>query len=246
MTSQILVLPAYEPSPKLPQLVRTLSDAFAAAVVVDDGSRRVQSSAVFAETAALPNVRLLRHAANRGKGAALKTAFAEVLRAFPDAAGVVTADADGQHLADDVRRVAAASAARPDCVTLGVRTFVGRGVPFRSRLGNLWTCGEFFLLTGVWVRDTQTGLRGIPRALLPRLAALAGDRYDYEARMLVAAAKLPRPPVQVPIATVYADGNAASHYRPLADTLSTQGALFRAAFAGAGRRAGCGRTGRVL
>ena len=70
MTSQILVLPAYEPSPMLPQLVRTLSDAFAAVVVVDD--------------------------------------------------------ADSQHLADDIRRVAAASAAHPDCVTLGVRTFGGR------------------------------------------------------------------------------------------------------------------------
>lgn len=229
MPNQVLVLPAFEPGPGLPALVRALADAFAAVVVVDDGSSP-PSAAVFAEAAALPGVRLLRHAANRGKGAALKTAFAEVRRAFPDAAGVVTADADGQHLPEDVRRVAAASAAHPEALTLGVRSFGGRGVPFRSRLGNLWTCGEFFLLTGVWVRDTQTGLRGIPRALLPRVAALAGDRYDYEARMLVAAAKLPQPPVQVPVATVYDGGNGTSHYRPLADTASTQAALFRAAF----------------
>ena len=60
-----------------------------------------------------------------------------------------------------------------------------------------------------------------PRARLPRFAALAGDRYDYEARMLVAAAKLPQPPVQVPITTVYENGNGTSHYRPLADTFST-------------------------
>ena len=230
MPNQILVLPAYEPSPQLPQLMRALSDAFAAVVVVDDGSRRTAD--VFAETAALPGVRLLRHAANRGKGAALKTAFADVLRAFPDAAGVVTADADGQHLPEDIRRVAAATDAHPDRVTLGVRSFGGRDVPFRSRLGNLWTCGEFFLLTGTWIRDTQTGLRGIPRALLPRFAALAGDRYDYESRMLVAAAKLPQPPVQIPITTVYESGNATSHYRPLADTLSTQAALVRAALFG--------------
>lgn len=122
--------------------------------------------------------------------------------------------------------------AHPDRVTLGVRSFGGRDVPFRSRLGNLWTCGEFFLLTGTWIRDTQTGLRGIPRALLPRFAALAGDRYDYESRMLVAATKLPQPPVQIPITTVYESGNATSHYRPLADTLSTQAALVRAALFG--------------
>ena len=241
MPNQILVLPAFEPSPQLPNLVRALSDAFAAVVVVDDGSRR--SAAVFAETAALPGVRLLRHATNRGKGAALKTAFAEILRAFPDTTGVVTADADGQHLPADIRRVAAASAAHPDCVTLGVRSFGGRDVPFRSRLGNLWTCGEFLLLTGTWIRDTQTGLRGIPRALLPRFAALAGDRYDYEARMLVAAAKLPQPPVQIPITTVYENGNGTSHYRPLADTLSTQAALLRAAFVS--RRDAAGAAGRT-
>lgn len=132
-------------------------------VEADALAEQRRTAATFAETAALPGVRLIRHAANRGKGAALKTAFAEILRAFPDAAGVVTADADGQHLPEDIRRV----------------------------------------------------------------TALAGDRYDYEARMLVAAAKLPQPPVQVPITTVYENGNGTSHYRPLADTFSTQAALIR-------------------
>ncbi len=226
MTNLALILPAYEPSPYLPQLIRELTDDFAVIVVVDDGSR--QASAVFDEVATQTNVRLLRHPANRGKGAALKTAFADILHSLPAVAGVVTADADGQHLVPDIRRVAVATAAHPNRVTLGVRAFDGK-VPFRSRLGNFWTCGEFFLLTGRWVRDTQTGLRGIPRALLPRLAALAGDRYDYESRMLVAAVKLPEPPLQIPIATVYADGNGTSHYRPLADTLNTQSALVRAA-----------------
>lgn len=222
----VLVFPAYEPTMALAHLARQLAPEFRAVVVVDDGSRREASAEVFASVARTSNVRLLRHVANRGKGAALKTAFAEILRDFPDAKGVVTADADGQHLVDDIRRVAQAMLANPARVTLGVRSFSG-SVPFRSRLGNLWTCAEFFLLTRRWVRDTQTGLRGIPRALLPRLAALKGERYDYESRMLVAAAKLPGGPAQVPIATVYEPGNGTSHYRPLADTMSTQLALFR-------------------
>lgn len=223
-----LVIPAYEPERSLPALVAALAPDFASVVVVDDGSRSPDAADAFAALGGMPSVRLLRHAANCGKGAALKTAFADILRHAPGCAGVVTADADGQHLADDVRRVADATLANPGRVTLGVRSFSG-AVPFRSRLGNFWTCGEFFLLTRRWVRDTQTGLRGIPRALLPSLAALAGDRYDYEARTLVAAARLPGGPVQVPIATVYQEGNKTSHYRPLADTFSTQLALFRAA-----------------
>lgn len=225
----VLVFPACEPTAALPRLVRALAPEFRAVVVVDDGSRGASSRGAFDALAGVGNVRLLRHAENRGKGAALKTAFAEVLRAFPDAAGVVTADADGQHLEDDVRRVADATAAHPANVTLGVRSFDAE-VPFRSRLGNFWTRVEFFLLTGRRVRDTQTGLRGIPRALLPRLAALPGTRYEYEARMLVAAARLPGGLAQVPIATVYEPGNGTSHYRPLADTLRTQSALVTASF----------------
>ena len=227
----VLVIPACEPTPALPRLVAALAPEFRAVVVVDDGSRRPASADAFAALARIPGVRLLRHPENRGKGAALKTAFAHVLRELPDATGVVTADADGQHLAPDVRRVADATAAHPGRVTLGVRTTrpPAVAVPFRSRLGNFWTRAEFFLLTRRWVRDTQTGLRGIPRALLPHLAALSGDRYDYEARMLVAAARVPDGPVQVPIATVYEPGNRTSHYRPLADTVSTQAALVAAA-----------------
>ncbi len=224
-----LVIPAYEPARALPNLIARLAPDFASIVVVDDGSRSSDAARAFAAlaNAATPSVRLLRHATNRGKGAALKTAFDDVLRNSPDVAGVVTADADGQHLADDILRVADATLANPSRITLGVRSFSG-SVPFRSRLGNFWTCGEFFLLTRQWVRDTQTGLRGIPRAFLPSLIKLTGDRYDYEARMLVAAAHLPGGPVQIPIATVYQDGNKASHYRPLADTISTQLALLRA------------------
>ena len=104
-----------------------------------------------------------------------------------------------------------------------------KGVPFRSRLGNLWTIAEFRLLTGRTVHDTQTGLRGIPFELLPGLLNLPGERYDYEIAMLVSAALSAGGCREIPIETVYERGNRTSHFRPLADTVSTQRALFRAA-----------------
>ena len=100
-----------------------------------------------------------------------------------------------------------------------------KGFVVRSKFGNLWTLGEFRLLTGHSVRDTQSGLRGIPRELLPALLEIPGDRYDYEIRMLVRAVRRSGGIVQIPIATVYEQNNATSHFRPLADTLSTQRAL---------------------
>lgn len=228
MNRVVLTIPAFEPESRLPELIHELRRDFRDIVVVDDGS--LTAKAVFDDVRAIGGVTLLAHPVNRGKGAALKTAFAEILRRFPDAEGTVTVDADGQHLPKDVRRVAEELLRHPDRLVLGVRTFA-KDIPFRSRLGNLWTIAEFRLLTGCRVHDTQTGLRSIPRALLPSFLKIPGDRYDYEIRMLANAARRTREPIQIPIETVYENGNATSHFRPLADTINTQRALFAEVFA---------------
>lgn len=223
MSQVVIAIPAFEPEQRLVELVRRLKSDFRDIVVVDDGSHTAGD--VFEDLRTIEGVVVLSHDTNRGKGAALKTAFEEILRRFPDAVGAVTADADGQHLPEDIVRIAQSLTHHPDRLTLGVRTF-GKDIPFRSRLGNLWTVIEFRLLTGHHVRDTQTGLRGIPLAFLPLLLNIPGDRYDYEIRMLANTVLRSNSLIQVPIATVYENGNGTSHFKPLADTISTQCALF--------------------
>lgn len=227
MNDIIVVIPAYEPDDSLIGLIERLGADFDRFIVVDDGSKT--ADATFECVAGMPGVTLLRHEVNRGKGAALKTAFAKVIADFPDAAGVVTVDADGQHLPEDVANVAKATRENPGRYTLGVRAFSGN-VPLRSRFGNAWSRYFFFLLTGVMIYDTQTGLRGMPRDLLPELVAMPGDRYEYEMRMLVAAARKKLKPVQIQIKTVYLNDNKASHFNPIRDSLRTQLTLLHAAF----------------
>lgn len=227
MNNIIVVIPAYEPDDSLIGLIERLGADFDRFIVVDDGSKT--ADAIFERVAGMSGVTLLRHEVNRGKGAALKTAFAKVIADFPDAAGVVTVDADGQHLPEDVANVAKATRENPGRYTLGVRAFSGN-VPLRSRFGNAWSRYFFFLLTGVMIYDTQTGLRGMPRDLLPELVAMPGDRYEYEMRMLVAAARKKLKPVQIQIKTVYLNDNKASHFNPIRDSLRTQLTLLHAAF----------------
>lgn len=226
MRQVVVVIPAFEPDGRLPDLVRRLRTDFPAIVVVDDGSRH--AGAIFDELRTINGVIVLSHAENRGKGAALKTAFAEILKRFPDVTGAVTVDADGQHLPADIVRVADELQSHPRQVTIGARCF-GSDIPFRSRLGNLWTIAEFRLLTGRAIHDTQTGLRGIPLKSLPKLLTLPGERYDYEIGMLVNETLSSEGCREIPIKTVYENGNRSSHFRPLADTISTQRALFKAA-----------------
>lgn len=224
MEGIVPIIPAYNPGRELIAIVQGLKAHFRRVVVVNDGS--AEGLDVFTELSRTEGVTLLSHPVNRGKGAALKTAFAHLLTEDPDLVGAVTVDADGQHSIRDVLRVAEALARTTGKPVLGVRTFKA-GVPFRSRLGNLWTIGEFRLLTGRRIRDTQSGLRGIPVRFLPELVKLPGDRYEYEIRMLVHFA-FSGGIVQLPIETVYVEGNRSSHFRPFPDTFRTQRALFAA------------------
>ena len=220
-----IVVPAYNPDTRLAELVRRLLPEFGAVIVVDDGSTAGKDAI---EAAARDSAIVLRHPANRGKGAALKTAFRHILENMPGVEGVVTADADGQHLPEDIEKTAAALAGSGGArLVLGVRAFSG-DVPLRSRIGNDTMRLVFRLMTGIAVTDTQTGLRGIPRSLLPRLLELDGDRYEYEIQMLADARFHAAPPLQVPIETVYVENNATSHFRPLADSAKVFGALFHA------------------
>ncbi len=215
MVDEIAILiPAYQPDGKLAAFVAELRRDFAHVVVVDDGSEPPVAGAN------------ARHASNRGKGAAIRTGVEWILEHLPGVSGVVTADADGQHLAADVKRVAAALAANHAALVLGVRRFQGK-VPLRSRLGNAWARATFRLLTGTAVSDTQSGLRGIPASRLRRLLEIPGDRYEYELRMLADACRWAEKPVEVPIETVYIADNASSHFRPVRDAFATQWALLR-------------------
>lgn len=222
MGSAVILIPAYNPDGEFVRIVEELSSSGFRVIAVNDGSSK---GAEFFEAARPRLAKLLVHERNRGKGAALKTGFAWIYENMPDADAVVTADADGQHRPDDVRRVAEAALLHPGALVIGARAFTGN-VPLRSRFGNWWSRWTFFILTRVMVHDTQTGLRGIPRKFLPRMLEIKGDRYGYEMRMLADARYYDEPPVQVPIETVYLADNASSHFHPVRDAIKTQWALF--------------------
>jgi len=212
----IVLIPAYEPDGRLVEVVDALIGAAPGVrvVVVDDGSG--PEYAHLFDAVRLLGCSVLAHPANRGKGAALRTGFAFVNRNWPGET-VVCADSDGQHGVVDILRVAARVADGTPLV-LGARRFTG-SVPVRSRFGNTATRVLFRLATGRPLQDTQTGLRGYAAGLLPWLLSVPGDRFEYEMDVLLQAARRGLPVEEVGIATIYLEGNASSHFRPLVDSL---------------------------
>ena len=212
----MIVIPAYQPDEKLTGVVDALIERTNfPIVIVDDGSRD-DCQPLFADLDRREQVTVLHHEVNRGKGAAMKTAFQYIYDHCPDAEGVITVDADGQHLPDDVLRVAEAFRSHQDALVTGSRRFTGN-VPFKSRAGNAITRFVFAISTGVKVYDTQTGVRAFSRDNIPRMLALKGDRYEYEISQLLYCCREMIPIVEVPIETVYIEDNASSHFRALRD-----------------------------
>jgi glycosyltransferase involved in cell wall biosynthesis len=229
MTGVALVIPAFRPPRLLPHLIDRISSldsehVIESIVIVDDGSEGAYAQ-TFEAVSRLPRVTIVRRNANGGQGAALKTGIGHAIAAAPDLAGVVTADADGQHAPEDIVKIARAFAARPDALLLGIRTF-GADVPLRSRFGNILTHYLVAWLAGLRVADTQTGLRGWPRRGCERNLSNGADGFEYNLATLLAAAAAGDPIVEMPIRTIYEPGNPSSHFRPVRDSVRIYRVLF--------------------
>jgi putative flippase GtrA len=213
-----VVIPAFNPDGAvLVRLCRELSGlGFGDFLVIDDGSDEAHRPA-FAAVAAIAGVKVLRHAVNLGKGAALRTGFHAFLNSNPDGI-VVTVDADGQHAPADVQAVVEAAVALPGQLILGRRTG-DVSQPLRSRVGNALTRSVFHLISGAAIDDTQTGLRVWPRPLIEASLRSSKAGYDFEMECLLWAIQHGIRWHQVDIQKLYFDQNQSSHFNPVWDSL---------------------------
>jgi putative flippase GtrA len=85
----------------------------------------------------------------------------------------------------------------------------------------------FRAVHGASLRDTQTGLRGVPRRLAEAMLTSASTGYEFELDMLISARQLKIEFLQIDIETVYIDNNASSHFNPLLDSMRIYFLLLR-------------------
>lgn len=212
-----VVLPSLDPDEKLAAVIDGLLEyGFTDIILVNDGSMQ-ENLHYFEEAAQHPQVHLLHHEVNKGKGAALKNAFRWFLENRPDGVGVVTVDGDNQHHPEDTRACCQRMLETGRCV-LGCRDFTLEHVPSRSRFGNHTTSLVFRVFCGMTISDTQTGLRALPRDALEILVDVAGDRFEYETNMLLAFKTYGMAFEEVKIRTVYIEENKSSHFRVIHDS----------------------------
>ena len=224
-----VIIPSLNPDEKLVTVVDSLiRKGFGDIVLVNDGSDESHMWP-FEKVGAYKECTILTHDVNRGKGRALKTAFEYCISNRKDYDGVVTVDGDNQHQADDIYNCCEAMI-REDKVVLGVRTFDGDDVPFKSRFGNNLTSFVFKAMCGLNISDTQTGLRAIPYRYLQTFCDIEGERFEYETRMLLEFKRSDIPYMVVPIKTVYIEENASTHFNPVKDSIKIYKVIFKYTF----------------
>lgn len=180
-------------------------------VVVDDGS-----SDGSGEAAKNAGAIVLRHEVNRGKGAALKTGFKYACE--NGFAGVITLDADGQHLPSEIPEFIAAHRQSGADLIIGSRSHLFTEMLPRRRRANQFSAWTISFAAGTHVPDSQSGYRFYSAALLRRVR-LQTNGFDMESEVIVRAARHGFKLLTIPIGLGFVDGQSTSHYRPLKDTL---------------------------
>ena len=211
-----IVIPAYEPDNNLIELIDKLNSFFKdfSIIVVNDGS--LHHDDIFSTVKEKDNVTLLNHEKNLGKGEALKTAFRYIKNQNTKAV-IVTADSDGQHKPEDIKRVYDFYVKNSNGgIVLGSRKF-DNNVPFKSSFGNNVSKGLLRLCLNDHLNDNQTGLRAFDYTLLDFMINVKGSRFEYEMNMLSEAVRSDISIKEIAIQTIYINNNKGSHFRPVRD-----------------------------
>jgi len=218
----VVIIPAFNAERSIGNVVAGAREQMEHVVVVDDGS--VDRTGEVAREA---GAHVLRHPANRGKGAALKTGFAYALENGFD--GVITLDADGQHLPREIPKFLECRAQSGADLIIGGRAHLfGQMLP-RRRFANRFSAWTIAKASKTGVTDSQSGFRFYSANLL-RNVRLRADGFDMESEVIVRAGCRGFKVTTTPIDLGFVDGLSTSHYKPLADSLRIAWTVVRARF----------------
>ena len=219
----LIIIPAYNPGEKLVKLIKALKDSqYSKILVINDGSEKNDIFQKIRE-----EVIIVEHKENKGKGQALKTGFNYCINNMKNVNGVITVDADGQHIIEDINKVYDEFQKDASYICLGSRNFEKDNIPFRSRLGNKIISKVLEKKTNISIRDTQTGLRALPIQYMKKLIEIPGERFEYETNMLLYCIKEKINIKEIPIKSIYFNKNKGSNFKVLKDSLQIYNTIIK-------------------
>jgi glycosyltransferase involved in cell wall biosynthesis len=184
-TTHLVLIPSYNPGPKVFATVRAALDQWSPVWVVVDGSTDGSPKALARMAASSPGLRVLVLPQNQGKGAAVLHGIREALKSgFTHA---LTMDSDGQHPAEKIPAFMQASIMAPRAMILGRPVFDASAPNLRvkgRKISNGWTHLETL---GAGIGDSLFGFRVYPMSELERVMRRQPwmRRFDFDGEAVV-------------------------------------------------------------
>jgi len=207
-----VIIPTYNNCKTLSLVIKGVLDFTHNIIVVNDGSTDSTSEILNN----FPQLTVVIIPVNKGKGNALKTGFKQATSLGFEYA--ITIDSDGQHFPNDIPVFIDALKANDnkDLLLIGSRNMTQENVPKKSSFGNKFSNFWFWVETGIWLEDTQSGFRLYPIKALENLKFVT-SKFEFEIEVIVKAAWAGIEVANVPVKVHYDLENRVTHFRPFQD-----------------------------
>jgi glycosyltransferase involved in cell wall biosynthesis len=191
------IIPAYQESRAIKQVVKLTQKYSTCVVVVDDGSTD-NTNRIAEDSGAI----VLRHPKNMGKGAALRTGFNYAIETACDI--IITLDGDMQHNPHSIPRFIEEINKGFDVIVGSRYATQSEEMPFIRKLSNLITTKALRVFFKVPVTDSQSGFRAFKKEVLEAIS-VRDDGFAAETEILIDAKRAGFKISEVPIATNYGE-----------------------------------------
>lgn len=207
-----VLIPTYNNSKTIEAVIQSTLEYCDDIIVINDGCTDNTSEIL----TKYPQLTVITHSFNRGKGVALRNGFAKAAQLGFDYA--ISIDSDGQHYPKDFILFLDKIEASPGSLIIGARNMTVENVPNKSTFGNKFSNFWFWAVTGISLPDTQSGYRLYPVQRLKKIW-LFTTKFELEIEVIVKAAWRGIPVTSVPVSVYYApQGERVSHFVPSRDS----------------------------
>ncbi len=204
-----VIIPTYNESRAIGELIERVRRQGLEAIIVDDGS--TDDTVKIAQSG---GAKVLVSERNMGKGASLIKGYNYALAQGFDA--VISMDGDGQHSPSDIAAFVRKAQDSSAGLIVGNRMGSAKGMPLLRVATNHFMSKLISLIVKQRVPDTQCGFRLAKKELLEKID-LSTSKYETESEILIRAARLGFKIESIPVETIYAGEKSQIH--PLVDSL---------------------------
>ena len=207
-----VLIPAYNEAETVADVATRARRQCSNVIVIDDGSTDGTG-----EILAGLDVTVLRNEQNLGKAGSLRRGFDYALT--HGAIAMITLDADGQHVPEEIPCIIRKSIHNPGALLIGARRRDQRRASFWRYLAN--SIADFWIswAAGQWIEDSQSGFRLYPARVL-REIQLNCDKtrsFVFESEVLIEAVRKGFICLHVPVQVRARSGPRESHFRPASE-----------------------------